>query len=111
MFSRPVHAVHLSQFTLPITSDSLALLAIILDVSAIFCVRFAIPTMFCDLLAIIIYLLRFLMISSTFTLTPQPFPSSTLISATQQSHTSQSRLETPQTSRIAPSTRPITMPL
>ncbi|KIM71132.1 hypothetical protein PILCRDRAFT_17346 [Piloderma croceum F 1598] len=111
MFSRPVHAVHLSQFTLPITSDSLTLLAIILDVSAIFCARFAIPTMFCDLLAIIIYLLCFLMISGTFTSTPQPFPSSTLISATQQPHTSEPRSETSQTSHITPSTCPITMPL
>jgi hypothetical protein len=111
MFSQPVHTVHLNQFTLPMALDSLALLAIILDVFAILCARFAISSIYCDLLAISVYLLRFLMISSTFTSTPQPFPSSTLTSATQQPYTSQSRSETLQTPHIAPSNRPITMPL
>jgi len=74
------------------TSDSLVLLAIILDVFAIFCSRFVILSMFCDLLAIFIYLLHFLMISDAFTLTLQPSPSSTLTSATHRPHTPQLHL-------------------
>ena len=97
-----IHTSHYIRLTLP---------AIILDVFAIFCTHFAIPSIFCNLLVITIYLLHFLMISGTFTLTLQPFPSSTLISATQQPHTSQSQSETLQTLHIAPSTLPITMPL
>jgi hypothetical protein len=111
MFSQFAHAVHLDQFTLPMTSHSLALLAIILDVFAIFHTHFAIPSMLCDLLAIIIYILRFLVISGTFTSTSRPSPSSTFISATQQPHTQQIQSDTLQTSHIAPSTRPIAMPL
>src|SRR5882762_4427249 len=111
MFWQFVHAVHLDRFALPVTSDSLACLAIILDVFAIFCARFAIPSMFCDLLAIIIYLLRFLMIFGTFTSTPRPSQNSTPTPATHRPHTPQLQLETLQTPHIAPSTCPITMPL
>jgi hypothetical protein len=111
MFWQFVPTVHLDQLALPITSDSLALLAIILDVFATFCARFAIPSILCDLLAIIIYILRFLAISGTFTSTPRPSHSSTLTPATQQPHTPRLRSETSQTSHIAPSTCPIAMPL
>jgi hypothetical protein len=69
MVWQSVQAFHLNQFALPLTSDSLGLLALILDVFMIFCARFAISPTFCDLLAIIIYLLRFLMISGTLTST------------------------------------------
>jgi len=111
MYSRSIRAAYLKQFALPMTSDSLALLAIVLDVFAILCARFAIPSVYCDLLAIIIDLLRFLMISSTFTSTPQPSPSSTFISAAQQPHILPFQSETSRTSHIAPSTHPIAMPL
>src|SRR5882724_10612919 len=101
MFWQFIHAAHLDRFSLPMTSDSLALLAIILDVFAIFCAHFAIPSMFCDLLAIIIYLLRFLMIFGTFASTPRPSQNSMPTPTTRQPHTP----------HIAPSTCPITMPL
>src|SRR5882762_5237270 len=111
MFWKFVHVVHLDQFALPMTSDSLALLAIILDVFAIFCAHFAIPSMFCNLLAIIIYLLHFLMTFGSFASAPRPSQNSTPAPTTHRPHTPQLQLETSQTPRIAPSTCPITMPL
>jgi hypothetical protein len=110
MFPRPMHAISLDLFAFPMSSDTLALLAIIFDVFATLCTHFAFTSTFCDLLSISSSLLRFLSISGTLTSTLRPSQHSTSIFAPHRPKTSQIRSEPSQTSDIAPSTCPITMP-
>jgi hypothetical protein len=106
----PIHAIWLDLFALPITSDTLALLAIIFDVFAILCAHLTIPLMFCDLLSIFSGLLRFLSISGTLKSTHRPSQHSTSTFSLDRPSTSQIRSEPSQTSDSAPKPLPITMP-
>src|ERR1700691_2918769 len=106
----PIHAIWLDLFALPITSDTLALLAIIFDVFAILCAHLTIPSMFCDLLSIFSGLLRFLSISGTLKSTHRPSQHSTSTFSLDQLSTSQIRSEPLQTSDSAHKPLPITMP-
>src|SRR5882762_5891247 len=110
MFLRPIYTIGLDLFALPMTPDTLALLAIIFDVFAILCGRFAVPSMFCNLLSIFSGLLRFISISGTHTSTHRDPQHSTSMFEPNRPHTSQIRSEPRHTSHIAPNTRYITMP-
>src|SRR5258705_5088759 len=110
MFLRPIYAIGLDLFALPMTPDTLALLAIIFDVFAILGGHFAVPSMFCDLLSIFSGLLRFLSISGTHMSTHRDPQHSTSIFEPNRPHTSKIRSEPRHTSHIAPNTHYITMP-
>src|SRR5882762_3098415 len=110
MFLRPIYTIGLDLFALPMTPDTLALLAIIFDVFAILCGRFAVPSMFCNLLSIFSGLLRFISISGTHPSTHRDPQHSTSMFEPNRPHTSQIRSEPRHTSHIAPNTRYIAMP-
>ena len=110
MFLRPMHTMYLDLKAPPITSDTLALLAIIFDVFATLCAYFAITSTFCNLLLISSSLLRFFSISGTPTSSHRPSQHSTSTFSPDRPSTLQIRSEPLRTSDIAPSTHSIPMP-